>query len=228
MTWPKAVIFDLDGLLLDSERIALSCFVEALGKFGYTDVESVFLRCIGTNWQGTLDILTAVMGPDFPLERASTAWNALYEQQIYHQPIPLMPGAKALLDALKADSIPLTLATSTDLKKARIKLKNSGLSHYFGQVFGGDMVQKGKPDPALYRLAAENTGLPFKDLLAIEDSENGVRAAHAAGLTVIQVPDLVPPTEAIRRLGHTILPSLVEVGRYLREKGSLVHEIGDH
>ena len=125
--------------------------------------------------------------------------------------IPLKSGAEELLQDLKRGGIPMAVATSTPNPRATHMLRNSGMLQAFDVVVAGDQVQRGKPLPDIYLRAAELLGVPPERCLALEDSENGVRSALAAGMTVIQVPDLVEPSDAVRDLGHTILGTLHDV-----------------
>lgn len=112
----------------------------------------------------------------------------------------------------------MALATSTAHDEARVRLENAGLLDFFELIVAGDQVEHGKPDPEIYLKAAEGLELSTHQCLAIEDSDNGVRAAHSAGMVVIQVPDLAQPADHVRALGHTVLQSLGEVERYLESK----------
>jgi len=129
-------------------------------------------------------------------------------------PVPLKEGAIALLDAMARLGLPLAIATSSDTAHALEKLRQAGVLERFRAVIGADQVQRPKPDPSVYLKAAASLGADPRACLALEDSEYGVRAAHAAGMTVIQVPDLIQPTTELRALGHIVLASLKDVVGY--------------
>ena len=206
----KAAIFDMDGLLLDSERVCMECFLEAGNHIGYALNAEVYLSCIGSNQQRTKARLIAGHDDDFPYEKINKLWRELYFNATMEKPLPKKQGAEALLKAIAESNTSIALATSTAFEHAQIKLKNSQLAGYFDVVVAGDQVTNSKPDPEIYLKAASLLNSASSDCIAFEDSENGVRAALGAGLNVIQVPDLVQPTEDLKSLGHTIIDSLSE------------------
>ena len=207
----KAAIFDMDGLLLDSERICRDCFVQAGQRLGIAVDMAVYHACIGANEATTRGLLMAGYGDDFPYDAIRAIWLELYHAAALDQPIPVKAGAKELLAVIAESNTPIALATSTKHAQALTKLRHAGLIDYFDVVVGGDQVTRGKPHPEIYLAAAAGLDASPGDCIAFEDSENGVRAALAAGLTVIQVPDLVPPSAALQAFGHTICDSLLEV-----------------
>ncbi|SHO57525.1 HAD family hydrolase [Vibrio quintilis] len=209
-----AVIFDMDGLLLDSERLALENFQTTCRKFGLDDFTDVYLTCIGTNLARTHEILQQAMGDTVDYPAFSQARETAYQALINREAIPLKPGVAELLEYLKQHQIPVAVATSTQRERALLKLRHAGLADYFPVVIGGDQVTRSKPDPEIYLKAAAALGISPADCLALEDSANGVRAAVAAGMKVIQVPDLIQPDAQLLTLGHTICQSLTEVCRH--------------
>lgn len=206
----KAAIFDMDGLLLDTERICMNCFMEAGRLIGYAVDPNVYLACIGTNHARSKSILIEGHGRDFPYEEISALWSERYLEKILENPIPIKAGALELLRDIVESGTPIALATSTAYEHAQIKLRNSKLYDYFDFIIGGDQVANGKPDPEIYLKAAAELNVAPSNCVAFEDSENGVRAALAAGIYVVQVPDLVVPSKELESMGHTILSSLGE------------------
>jgi HAD superfamily hydrolase (TIGR01509 family) len=203
----KAAIFDMDGLLLDTERICMECFYAAGGHLGCQINPEVYLRCIGTTETSTRSILIEGHDPGFPYEEIRELWRKLYLAEIEGKPVPVKSGAVELLEKMVASCIPVGLATSTAFERALARLENSGLLSYFDCMITGDQVAMGKPHPEIYLRAAMELGVKPSECIAFEDSENGVRAAISAGMTVIQVPDLVRPAGPAAP-GHTILSSL--------------------
>ena len=209
------VIFDMDGLLLDTERIALSSFVATCREFDFEPDVDIYVRCIGTNSAQTKEILTQGYGRDFPYEAIREKWSQRYEETITEHPVPEKPGASALLDFFRRAGLSIGLATSTTYASAVKKLTQSGLYPYFDIIVGGDQVRTGKPDPEPYLMVSRLLNIPPARCLALEDSDNGVLSAHGAGMRVIQIPDLKPPSRVVRDLGHPILSSLEEVQCFL-------------
>ena len=201
----------MDGLLLDTERIALLTFLEACEHFGIGEQTEVFNRCIGTNEALGLAILEAGLEGKVDHLEFRRAWESRYAAATTGRPIPLKDGAADLLGQFASLSIPMAVATSTNTARAMQKLRDAGILDRFDAIVGGDQVSRSKPDPAIYLKAAATLGVAPGKCLALEDSENGVRAALSSGMTVVQVPDLVEPAPHVREFGHIILGSLREV-----------------
>ena len=215
---PDALVFDMDGLLLDTERIALRAFEEACGEAGWPDPDlDVYARCIGSTGGDEGAILRAGYGPDFPWDAVRDGWWRRYHEHVEHRAVPVKPGATELLSYCVESGLPCALATSTRAALAQRKLSLAGLDGYFPVRVTGDMVRRGKPDPEPYLSAAARLGARPERCWAFEDSANGVRSACAAGFEVFQVPDLVEPLPELRRLGHTVLESLYDAIDELRE-----------
>jgi len=205
----RGVLFDMDGLLLDSERLYLQAFREACEAHGQEMREAVWLRCIGTTDAVSRQILADGFGPDFPLDAVLGDWRQRFVA-LQSQGIEPKPQVAELLSALHAWQVPMGLVTSTGRSLAGLKLYQARLGEYFTiRVCGGE-ARASKPDPAPYVLGCKLLGLPAAECLVLEDSANGVRAAAAAGAQVVQVPDLVPPSPEILALGHTVHNSLAD------------------
>ena len=212
-----AVIFDMDGLLLDSETIALATFIEACREIGFEPSDmGPYFQCIGTNWATTREILIEGYGDDFPLDAISQIWGEKYHRETLTKPVTKKEGALKLLQYLEGEVVKKAIVTSTRKENALIKLTNAELLNYFTFVLGGDEITNGKPHPEMYLTAAEKLGAAPAACLAIEDSDNGVLAAFNAGMMVIQVPDLKQPSDEVRALGHIIAASLIDVEGMLR------------
>ena len=214
----KAIIFDMDGLLLDSEAIALTTFIEACKECGYelNDMEPYY-KCIGTNWPKATQTLINGYGKDFPFDAISEVWGKKYHGETLTKPVPMKEGALSLLKHLDGKGIRTAVVTSSRKENSVIKLTNAGLLNYFEFVLGGNEIANGKPHPEMYLTAAEKLNVVPDKCLAIEDSDNGVLSADGAGMTVIQVPDLKAPSDEVVALGHIIVASLVEVEAMLKQ-----------
>ena len=134
--------------------------------------------------------------------------------------LPVKPGVRELLSFLSERGVPTGLASSSERRKILDALDGAGLAGFFGSIISGDAVRISKPDPEIYLLACREMGLIPGETLAIEDSRNGIRAAHAAGMRPIMVPDLVPPDEETRLLSFRIFRDLFEVKAYLKDARS--------
>ena len=211
----KAVIFDMDGLLIDSERIALDAFVEACREHNFEPDLNVYFQLIGGNSATDDEVLIKGYGRDFPVQSVSALWKAKFVSTISNRPVPLKPGALGLVRQLKKSGVKQAVVTSTEREQAMKNLTSTHMLNYFDFVLCREDVQHRKPDPEIFRLACRKFGEEPADCLALEDSNNGVLSAHRAGLSVIQIPDLLEPTPEVRSLGHEIKKSLVDVRRML-------------
>jgi HAD superfamily hydrolase (TIGR01509 family) len=212
---PEALVLDMDGLLLDTERIALETFELACRANNFGVDREVYFQCIGSNGAGTRAILLRALGNGFPYDRISKDWAARYHERVMTKPVDLKAGAIELLELVQRLGLPVALATSTRTELANTKLRLAGLDRFFAAVIGGDAVTHGKPHPEPYLAATRLLGRSPSACWAVEDSDAGVRAAHGAGLFVLQVPDLVQPSAAVRSLGHAVVDSLHDVSRLL-------------
>ena len=213
---PAALVFDMDGLLLDTERIALDGFLHACHTVGVRPNVNAYYRCIGTRMRESRQILVDGHGPDFPFDAVYAAWGVYWKQARNRSPA-VKDGARAILATARGASLPCALATSSREPDVSALLAMLDLDEFFAVKVTGDRVVRAKPHPEIYRTAAAELGIEPRRCWALEDSANGVRSAHAAGFTVFQIPDLVPPDDELRALGHTVLPSLDAVDALLRE-----------
>jgi len=209
-----AVIFDMDGTLLDTERVAQESFLCACSELAIAPRMDLLLRCVGAAEPIARKVIQEGYGPGVDTGALMQAWSRHFDALSRAAPTPLKEGAIALLDAVARLGLPMAVATSSRTEHARTKLRDAGLLERFRTVIGADQVERPKPDPEVYLKAAAFLGVEPTACLALEDSEYGVRAAHAAGMTVIQVPDMTEPTADLRKLGHIVLDSLEEVAGY--------------
>ena len=214
----KAVIFDMDGVIFDSERAYLECWKEIATGRGLGDYEQVFYRCIGVNNNQTRMIVEEAYAPEYGegiadilLEESNRIFRSRYD----NEPLPLKKGVTEILDYLKQNGIAFGLASSTAKQNIVKELNNAGLYSYFDKIIGGDSVVISKPDPEIYFLACREMGTEPREAMAIEDSYNGIRAAHAAGMHPVMVPDMIAPDEEMKELSEIICKDLYEVKQYI-------------
>lgn len=211
-----AVLFDMDGVIFDSERAVLAVWRELGAELGLEDIETVFLRCVGTNKARTREIFRAAW-PALDFARFDGEARRRFLSRWSGGKLPLKPGAREILRTLRERGLPLALASSTDSAVVRQELDEAGLLDCFDAVIGGDRVKRSKPDPEIFLLAAAALNAEPARCFVIEDSFNGVRAAAAAGMRPLMVPDLLPPDGEMEALAEAILPDLYAAERYLRE-----------
>lgn len=208
---PRAVIFDMDGLLLDSERVALACFAEAARALGAPWSEAMGLSLVGLNARDSDRLIARAFGEDFPLQQLREGFGERYDEKVRSGAIPLKPWVRELLDYLEAARIPRAVATSTHRTRAEAKLARTLLLPRFDALACGDEVVRGKPAPDIFELAASRLGVEPRDCLALEDSNAGIRAAVSASMQAVMVPDLLQPDADIRRYGVMVADSLKDV-----------------
>ena len=214
----RAIVFDMDGLLLDSERIAYDIGRQVSLDLGIPWTHEVAMQMIGLNSREHEGLLKGAFGEDYPLEAHRAEFGKRYEAVIAAGTIPLKPGVRELFDALDAANLPRAVATSTRRSRALPKLDAVGLLERVQAVVAGDEVQRGKPAPDIFLAAAERLGQTPAHCLALEDSNAGVRAARAAGMRVVMVPDLLSPAEDIRDGSVLIVDSLLDIAtRFTRQ-----------
>ncbi len=211
---PAAVLFDMDGLLIDSERIAQEVSRDAALQLGVALPEAVALRMIGLSRDALERMLVSELGADFPFEPFQTEWEVRYHQRVARG-VPVKPGVVEALAALAAVAIPCAVATSTHTGFARYKLQQAGLLGHFAVVVGRDSVPHGKPAPDVYLHAASQLGLPATACWAFEDSLPGLTAAVASGARTHWVPDLAPIAAHQLPNGVETVASLHEMERWI-------------
>jgi HAD superfamily hydrolase (TIGR01509 family) len=214
MNQPKAVIFDMDGLLIDTERVALAAFLEAAAGLGIATTEDFFKTFIGKNWQTNQVLMRNALGSE-DASRMLDAWPKAFEARVASYGIPKKPGADEVLTMLTERVVPIALATSTSRHHAVMQLQAVDLLDYFPVITTGDEVANGKPAPDIFLMTAERLRTEPASCVVLEDSEPGVAAASAAGMRVIMVPDLVRPSSEIAGLAEKVCDSLAEAHELL-------------
>ncbi|MBV2208788.1 MAG: HAD family phosphatase [Thermomonas sp.] len=205
---PEAVLFDMDGLMLDSERMLTGCLAQAGEEAGHVLPHSLWLAMVGNSNEACRVMLAEHVGPmaaEALFNRAHTLYMDVVEAGVPHK-----PGIVALLGWLHENAIPRAVGTTTKRPLALRKLAAAGLLPHFAAVCTSSDVAQPKPAPDIYLLAAQTLGVAPTRCVVLEDSPIGVRAALAAGMTPIQIPDLLVPDAPTRALGHRIVASLTE------------------
>jgi HAD superfamily hydrolase (TIGR01509 family) len=212
---PLAVIFDMDGTLLDTEPLAARAWEEAAAALGVDFDPALALAMVGRNFADCSAFLHGHFGPDYPTAQLLGSWHAAYDAIVERDGFAIKDGVHELLDWLEAAAIPRAIATSTRRARAEAKLAQCALLPRFHAIVGGDEVARGKPSPDIYLAAAARLGIAPAVCVALEDSEPGFRAALAAGMLPILVPDLKPASVELLDLAPLVLPSLGAVRDHL-------------
>lgn len=213
----KAVIFDLDGLLIDSETIAYKIDSELVGSHGHEfPLAEYIAHYSGKTVKDNAAHLVEVYGLPYTPEEA-LKWIIARDNEYIRQGVPLKKGARELLEFLRTKGIKILLATSSVRDRAVGILTQNGIDGFFDDMLFGDEIRNGKPAPDIYLKAVERAGVTAEECLVLEDSEAGIRSAHSAGIDVICVPDMKVPSEEYLAMAYRVLPSLDRVIGTLEE-----------
>lgn len=207
----KAVIFDMDGLLLDTEKLLVKFWQEAAREAGFPMTREIALNIRSMHRSFAIPYLKSVLGEDFDYLKIRSRRMELMSAYLAKYGLELKKGAKELLTYLNENKVPAAVATATDYERAEKYLKETGIFGYFDKIICATMVKVGKPQPDIYIYAASELGLEPSECAALEDSPNGVKSAAAAGCKTIMVPDLTEPDEELSRIIAAKANSLDEV-----------------
>ena len=206
----RAVVFDMDGLLFDTETLYRDCMLAAAAARGHEMPVDLYLRMIGLPWGGSFTLLRDHFGEAFDVQAfLDTAKAHFLERR--NAELAMKAGVTEVLDALDARGLPRAIATSSSHDSVTHHLEMHRLTGRFHALVAHGDYARGKPAPDPYLTAAERLGVAPEDCLALEDSHNGVRAAAAAGMMTVMVPDLLEPTEEMQTLCVRIARDLHEV-----------------
>ena len=211
----KAIIFDVDGTLLDTEKIYMQAWREAGALFGYTVTEEVLMNTRAVSKTIALKAFMDGLGEDFPYEDVRRERMRIGEAMIYAaEPAQLQKaGALEVLELLKGQGIPMAVASSTAYDQTVAHLDHAGLLGYFQVIVGGDMIRRGKPNPDIFLKVAELLGADPKDCVVVEDSPAGIKAAYAAGMKPVLIPDVVPANAETNALSAAVIEEISQLPR---------------
>lgn len=207
----EAVVFDMDGTILDTESVFRTIVFEVCEELGFVMTDEVHLSMVGSSHEKTNQLLLEAYGVSFPYALFDEKCRVSMRQRTHD--VPVKAGAREILCELRERGIPTAIATSSRRPHVDLHLTRAGLIDMFDAIVTRDDVVNPKPHPEPYLTAAGRLGIEPIECLALEDSYSGVRAAHAAGMQTVMVPDLVHPSEEIRALGIAIMDSLHHVRR---------------
>jgi HAD superfamily hydrolase (TIGR01509 family) len=208
---PQAVIFDMDGLMLDTEPLAARAWDAAAAAVGAMFDPAMAQRMIGRNFHDCSAMLRIECPTDYPVDAILSRWHAAYDAIVERDGLAMKPGVFELLDWLDTRNIVRAVATSTRRDRAQAKLMRTALLPRFAALVGGDEIPHGKPAPDIYLEAARRLGASPRSCIVLEDSEPGVRGALAAGMVPIMVPDLLLPTAELLAFDIVVHASLHDV-----------------
>lgn len=211
-----AVVFDMDGVIFDSERATMECWIELANKYGIENIEKPYYACTGTTMVRTREIMLETYGPDFPYDEYAKEASVMYHTKYDGGRLPMKPGIKELLEFLRENNKKIALASSSRRQTVFNQLRDANILEYFDAVICGDMVERSKPAPDIFLKACAEIGVEPENAYGIEDSYNGIRAVHAGNMHAIMVPDLLPATDEMKQLSEIVLEDLIQVRDYLK------------
>lgn len=217
MTDLELIIFDMDGLMFDTERMAFTCWRQAAFRYGYAMDEQIYTRVIGSNVAREKEIYLKHFGQDFPYEIIMSEHLKISKKILQSSGVPVKDGLYELLDYIEQLNLKKAVATSTSRERALELLKMAGVDNRFDYVLCGDEVGESKPHPEIFLKVAMNLGCLPEKCLVLEDSEAGILAAHNAGMISIIITDMKEPDEEVQKLSIKQLKSLTDVKMFLEE-----------
>ncbi len=213
---PKLMIFDMDGLLFDTERLFMNMKNKILREYGYPARQEDYVQTIGLSGNQLREKLEELYGSEYPADEISRKARAMVNTYLEEHDPDVKPGIRELLQWLREQEIPCCVASSTRHVYVEKYLQLADLDDCFSFVIGGEEVSRSKPAPDIFLDACKKAATRPEDAYVLEDSENGVRAASAAGIPVICIPDLVYPSPGVAEMAEAVVPSAGEVVGILR------------
>ncbi len=207
----KAVIFDMDGLILDTEKLLVKYWCQAANEAGFPMRREHALNIRSLARKYAVPYLQGLFGEGFDYVKIRSRRMELMAQHLSRHELETKPGICRLLDYLDEKKIPAAIATATDIQRTESYLDRVGLLGRFSRIVCASMVENGKPKPDIYLYAAERLGLAPGECMALEDSPNGVRSASSAGCVTVMVPDLTQPDEELLGLIYAKADTLADV-----------------
>ncbi|MDD3252816.1 MAG: HAD family phosphatase [Lachnospiraceae bacterium] len=207
----RAVIFDQDGLMFDTERLSQEAWLITAQQVGIKMEDSIFANIRGMNHRDCVAFLNTWFEGKVDCEALRTQKQACIERLLEERGVPVKPGLKHLLEYLKEHGIKTALATGSNKSYTERNLEAVGIVEYFQYIVTGDMVSHAKPDPEIFQRAAEGLGEAPEFCMVLEDSQNGLEAGIRGGFITVMVPDLSQPDEVLRSRVDWVCESLEEV-----------------
>ena len=212
----KAIIFDMDGLMIDSERVTFECYQERLKDMNLTMDEEFYKTLLGKPIKGIYQRFYDVYGNDFPIENVIQDVHQLMAERFETEGVPVKKGLVKLLHYLKDNNYKTIVATSSNRDRVDKILAQAKITEFFDDSICGDEVTKGKPNPEVFLKSCQKLGVKVDEAIVLEDSEAGIQASYDANIKVICIPDMKYPEKQYEEKTFKILKDLTEVTAYLK------------
>ncbi len=206
----KGAVFDMDGLMFDTERLVYQIWQRTMEENGYEYSFDIYKKTVGKRTAEVRDLYKELYGEGFDYQNIRTKANIYFYEYLEKEGVPVKKGLLNLLKYLKERGIKISLATSSSSKTALDLLNRAGVTKYFDKFVCGNMVKKGKPNPETFLTAAKELSLKPEECLAFEDSINGIKSAYNANMKPVMIPDLLQPTEEIKPMIFALCNDLDE------------------
>lgn len=212
----KAIIFDMDGLMIDSERVTFECYQERLKDMNLTMDEEFYKTLLGKPIKGIYQRFYDVYGNDFPIENVIQDVHQLMAERFETEGVPVKKGLVELLHYSKDNNYKTIVATSSNRDRVDKILAQAKITEFFDDSICGDEVTKGKPNPEVFLKSCQKLGVNVDEAIVLEDSEAGIQASYDANIKVICIPDMKYPEKQYEEKTFKILKDLTEVTVYLK------------
>lgn len=214
----KGAIFDMDGLMLDTEKLLVRFWRQAAKEFGYDMTLEHVLGIRSLSRKYAVPKMQGIFGEEFPFLDIRKRRIELMNNYIDEHGFEIKKGLFELLDYLKSNSLKIAVATATDKERAELYLGKINALGYFDEIVCGNMIENGKPEPDIYLAAAKALGLNPSECAALEDSPNGIKSAYSAGCKVIMIPDLSQPDDEVEPMLTAVYESLDKAAEFFEEE----------
>lgn len=196
----KAFLFDMDGLIFDTERLFMEQLAVVMKDYGYELSREIYQETLGMRSNPLAELMCSHYGKDYPFYDISQETNRRVQIVAETVGLSIKPQIQEVLKYLNKSAIPCAVVSSTESDKVAFYLQKAGLDSFFQKIIGGEMTEKSKPEPDIFLHACQSLELLPQECAVLEDSENGVRAAYAAGCDIICVPDLKMPSKEVQQM----------------------------
>ena len=215
MNKKKGVLFDMDGVIFDTEKVYLDSWTKVCRDYGYDLKRETYISVMGTGRENTIVTFKKALGDDIPMDDMYKDKDKLIREAVESGDVPLKPGVVEILTYLKEHNIKIALATSAKRWRADTQLKNAGINDFFEAVVCGDEISKLKPNPEIFLKAAQKLGLNPEECIVVEDSTAGIKAAYSAGMYGIHVEDLKEADDTIKKYCRANFKNIMEIQEYI-------------
>jgi len=213
----EAVIFDMDGVIFDTERVYLEHWIKVFEKYGYEMKKEIYVSVMGRGRGNVMKTFLEIYGESLPIVQMYKEKDELLIQAIEDGQVPMKPGAKEILNLLKENNLKIGLATSAKRDRMIMQLKMGKIENEFDAIVCGEDITNSKPDPEIFLKAAKKLSVYPENCVGVEDSPSGIKAVYSAEMLALHVEDLKEADEEILKHCHKNFKNLFEIGEYIMQ-----------